>query len=254
MELQLSRPLAFFDLETTGVNVAVDRIVEIAVLKVFPDKSKAHFHQLVNPQMPIPAEASKIHGISNQDVADKPKFDEIAPILSEFLNDCDLSGFNAIKFDIPILCEEFIRAGVPFDMKNRKFVDVQVIFHKMEERTLKAAYKFYCDKDLVDAHTALADTNATFEILNAQLKKYNQLMKNVDFLSEFSNQRNSPDLEGKFVYDLENNVVFNFGKYKGRKAKEVFNEDPYYYQWMMEKDFLLSTKNLITQIWKQVRS
>jgi DNA polymerase-3 subunit epsilon len=204
--------------------------------------------------MPIPAEASKIHGISNQDVADKPKFDEIAPILSEFLNDCDLSGFNAIKFDIPILCEEFIRAGVPFDMKNRKFVDVQVIFHKMEERTLKAAYKFYCDKDLVDAHTALADTNATFEILNAQLKKYNQLMKNVDFLSEFSNQRNSPDLEGKFVYDLENNVVFNFGKYKGRKAKEVFNEDPYYYQWMMEKDFLLSTKNLITQIWKQVRS
>lgn len=254
MELQLSRPIAFFDLETTGVNVAVDRIVEIAVMKVFPDKSKEHFHQLVNPQMPIPAEASKIHGISNQDVADKPKFDEIAPTLNEFLKDCDLSGFNAIKFDIPILCEEFLRAGIPFDIKNRKFVDVQVIFHKMEERTLKAAYKFYCDKDLVDAHTALADTNATFEILNAQLRKYNQLMKNVDFLSEFSNQRNSPDLEGKFVYDLENNVVFNFGKYKGRKAREVFNEDPYYYQWMMEKDFLLSTKNLITQIWKQVRS
>ena len=254
MELQLSRPIAFFDLETTGVNVATDRIVEIAVMKVFPDKSKEHFHQLVNPQMPIPAEASKIHGISNQDVADKPKFDEIAPTLNEFLKDCDLFGFNAIKFDIPILCEEFLRAGIPFDIKNRKFVDVQVIFHKMEERTLKAAYKFYCDKDLVDAHTALADTNATFEILNAQLRKYNQLMKNVDFLSEFSNQRNSPDLEGKFVYDLENNVVFNFGKYKGRKAREVFNEDPYYYQWMMEKDFLLSTKNLITQIWKQVRS
>lgn len=254
MELQLSRPLAFFDLETTGVNVAIDRIVEIAVVKVFPDKSKEHFHQIVNPQMPIPSDASKIHGIWNEDVADKPTFDDIAPALHEFLLDCDLSGFNAIKFDIPILCEEFLRAGINFDIKDRKFVDVQVIFHKMEERTLKAAYKFYCDKDLVDAHTALADTNATFEILNAQLKRYGQLMNNVDFLSEFSNQRKNPDLEGKFAYDLEKNVIFNFGKYKGRKAKEVFIEDPYYYHWMMEKDFLLSTKNLITQIWNQVKS
>lgn len=253
MKLQLSRPLAFFDLETTGINLQTDRIVEIAILKILPDGSEVLYTRLVNPGMPIPAEATAVHNITNEMVASKPLFSQIAPEVFAFLADCDLSGYNINRFDVPVLAEEFFRCGIDLGLENRKCVDVQVVFHKMEERTLKAAYKFYCEKELENAHSAEADTRATHRILEAQLDRYPELMNNVDFLAEFTQYRKTPDLENKFRYNTENHIVFNFGKHKDKLLKQVFIEEPSYYYWMMEKDFLQSTKHLITRVWKEIK-
>jgi DNA polymerase III subunit epsilon len=248
MKLQLNRPLAFFDLETTGTNVGSDRIVEIAVLKVHPNGERELLTQRVNPTIPIPAQSSAIHGIFDKDVLDKPTFKQIAPKLCLFLENCDLAGYNSNKFDVPLLVEEFLRADVDFDMKNRKLVDVQNIFHMLEPRTLSGAYKFYCQKDLVNAHQAEADIIATYEILNAQLEKYEQLQSNVNFLSEFSARSNNADLAGRIVFNDKGVEVFAFGKHKDKVVEEVFRFEPSYYDWMMNGDFPLSTKKVITAI------
>jgi len=248
MELNLKRPIAFFDLETTGIDVVNDRIVEISILKVLPDgKSETMTHR-VNPTIPIPAESTKIHGISNEDIKDKPTFAEIAKSVEKFINGCDLGGYNSNKFDVPMLVEELLRADVDFDIRKRKLVDVQVIFHKMEQRTLGAAYKFYCQKDLIDAHSAEADTMATFEVLKSQLDKYPELQNDVEALSKFSSQSNNVDFAGKFVYNDTGVEVFNFGKYKGVPVEEVLKKEPGYYKWMMNGDFPLYTKKVITAI------
>lgn len=246
--LNLERPLAFFDLETTGVNVATDRIVEISVLKIFPDQSKNVFTEKVNPTIPIPQQATDVHGISNADVANCPTFAELAPALAEFINDCDLAGFNSNRFDIPLLYEEFLRAGVDIDFKNRRFIDVQNIFHKMEQRTLKAAYKFYCDKDLENAHSAEADIKATYEVLMAQISRYPDLQNDIKFLAEFSTQRQYADLMGRISYNDKGDEVFTFGKHLNKTVESVFEVEPSYYDWMMKGDFPLSTKKLITEI------
>jgi len=261
MELKLTRPLAFFDLETTGLNISNDRIVEISILKIMPDGSQKSLTKLLNPTIPIPAEVTKIHGISDADVADKPSFLEVANELNQFLLNCDLSGYNALKFDIPLLVEEFLRAEINFELKNRKFIDVQNIFHKMEQRTLKAAYKFYCNKDLVDAHTAEADTIATFEILKAQLDRYENteyedrdgmksypVKNDVQALHNFSIQNRNADLVGHIILNDEDIEVFNFGKHKGKAVEDIFKSEPSYYDWMMKSDFPLSTKKIITGI------
>lgn len=253
MKLQLTRPIAFFDLETTGINLQTDRIVEIAILKINPDGSEQLYLKLVNPEMPIPAQATAVHNITNEMVADKPTFKELAPDVLEFIHNCDLGGYNINRFDVPLLAEECFRSGYDLLVDERKMIDVQVIFHKMEERTLKAAYKFYCQKDLVDAHSAEADTKATFEILLAQLNHYPQLVGTVDYLSEFTSYRKTPDLENKFRFDENEEIVFNFGKHKDKLLKKVFIDEPSYYYWMMEKDFLQSTKALITKVWNEVK-
>lgn len=261
MELNLTRPLAFFDLETTGLNITNDRIVEISILKVMPDGTQKVLTRLVNPSIPIPQEVTEIHGIKDEDVKDKPTFKDMANELNQFLHNCDLSGYNALKFDIPLLVEEFFRAEVNFDLKHRRFIDVQNIFHKMEQRTLKAAYKFYCGKDLVGAHGAEADTKATYEILVAQLEKYQNaefedkdgsisvpVKNDVHALHDFSKQKNNADLVGHLIFDEQNKELFNFGKHKGKSVEEIFKQEPSYYDWMMKSDFPLSTKNVITAI------
>jgi DNA polymerase III subunit epsilon len=261
MKLNLNRPLAFFDLETTGVNVVKDKIVEIAIYKVNPDDSTETLTTLINPQIPIPAEVTAIHGINDEDVKDKPTFPEFAPKLDKFLKNCDLTGYNSNKFDVPMLIEEFLRCGVNFDIKKRKLIDVQNIFHKMEPRTLKAAYKFYCGKDLTGAHEAEADTMATYEILVKQLDFYKDteytdndgnvstpVKNDVDALSEFSYNKNNADLVGHIGLNKAKKEVFNFGKYKGKVVEDVFKTEPQYYDWMMKSEFPLSTKNLITEI------
>ncbi len=261
MDLNLNRPLVIFDLETTGVNVATDRIVEIAILKIFPDGHEELRRHLVNPTIPIPPEVTAIHGISDEDVKDMPPFKEIAGNLNAFLQNCDLVGYNSIKFDIPVLVEEFLRAGIEFDMKSRRFIDVQNIFHKMEQRTLKAAYKFYCSKELINAHSAEADTRATYEILKAQLDRYDgaeytdpsgkvstPVVNDVKALHDFSFYNRNADLAGQIIYNNKGQEVFNFGKHKGKPVEEVFKQEPSYYDWMMKGEFLLSTKKLITAI------
>ncbi len=225
MELTLKNPMVFFDLETTGVNVASDRIVEISWLKIQPDGRESKQTQLVNPTIPIDPRAIAIHGITDEDVKDKPTFSEIARTLARDFEGCDLAGYNSNKFDIPLLAEEFLRAGVDFDLRKRKFIDVQVIFHKMEQRTLIAAYKFYCQKDLEDAHSAEADTRATYEILKAQLDHYEHLQNDVDYLSVFSTQNRSVDLAGRIIYNDKDIEVFNFGKYKGEPVEEVLKKE-----------------------------
>lgn len=252
MKLHLDKPLAFFDLETTGTNIFKDRIVEIAILKLNPDGTEEIFHSRVNPEMNIPYESSAIHGIFENDIVEAPTFAAIANDVVEFLRNTDLSGYNALRFDIPVLLEEFLRVGIDFNMDARRFVDVQVIFHRMEERTLKAAYRFYCGKELTDAHSALADTRATAEVLRAQIDKYPELINSVDFLHEFTNIRKNADWEGKFTQDSQGNPVFGFGKHKGKTVQQAFIDEPAYYRWMMEKDFLLSTKNMVTKIHKQL--
>lgn len=252
MKLHLDKPLAFFDLETTGTNIFNDRIVEIAIVKINPDGTEETYHSRVNPEMEIPYESSAIHGIFEKDINDKPRFAAIANDIIEFLKNTDLSGYNALRFDIPVLLEEFLRCGIDFNMDNRRFVDVQVIFHRMEERTLKAAYRFYCNKELTNAHSALADTQATAEILASQIERYPQLINSVDFLHEFTNIRKNADWEGKFTMDSQGNPVFGFGKHKGKTVKQTFIDEPGYYKWMMEKDFLLSTKNMVTKIHKEL--
>ena len=248
MKLNLKRPLVFFDLETTGVDTAKDRIVEISMVKVMPNGDEIVRTRLINPQMHIPEDATAVHGITDEDVKDQPTFAQIAKSLSQFIEGCDFGGFNSNRFDLPMLVEEFLRAGVDVDFKNRKFIDVQNIFHKMEQRTLVAAYKFYCDKDLTDAHSAEADTKATYEVLKAQLDRYPDLQNDVAALAEFSARGETADYAGRIAYNEKGEEVFNFGKYKGVKVSEVFQREPSYYDWMMKGDFPLYTKKVITEI------
>ncbi|MCW8897415.1 MAG: 3'-5' exonuclease [Flavobacteriales bacterium] len=248
MSLNLTKPLAFIDLETTGLNIASDRIVEISIVKVHPNGNKDIVTRRINPTIPISKESTSIHGISDDDVKNEPTFKQMAKELNAFVDGCDLAGFNSNKFDIPMLAEEFLRAEVDFDITKRKLVDVQNIFHKMEQRTLAAAYKFYCNKDLTNAHSAEADTIATMEILLAQVEKYDSLENNVAFLSEFSRANNNADLLGRIIYDENNIEVFNFGKHKGKSVLQVLEKEPGYYHWMMNGDFPLYTKKVLTQI------
>ncbi len=248
-KLKLTKPIAFFDLETTGVNVGVDRIVEISILKLDSNGERDVKTMRINPMMPIPAESSAIHGIYDKDVQDKPTFEQVAHELNKYLAHCDLAGYNNIRFDVPLLVEEFLRADIDFDFTSRRLVDVQNIFHKMEKRTLEAAYKFYCDKTLENAHSAEADILATWEVLEAQLEKYEVLEPNVEFLHDFCNINDNADLAGRIVFDKNKTEVFNFGKYKGRPVADIFNRvDPSYYKWMMDGDFPRSTKKIITAI------
>lgn len=248
MKLHLKNPIVFFDLETTGINIAKDRIVEIAILKVNVDGSEESLCYKVNPEMPIPKVTSEIHGIYDEDVKDAPTFKELGKSLAKIMEGCDIAGFNSNKFDVPLLAEEFIRAEIDFDMKKRKFVDVQTIFHKMEKRTLGAAYKFYCDKDLNNAHSAEADTKATYEVLKAQLDRYEELENNIEFLNDFSSFNRNADFIGRIIFNDKGVEVFNFGKYKGKSVEEVLSKDPSYYGWMMNGDFPLFTKKVLTNI------
>lgn len=251
--LKLNRPLCFLDLETTGVNVASDRIVEIAIMKLHPNGDRDSKCMKINPERPIPAESTTFHHITDEMVKDCPTFKQAAPMLYAFIEGCDLAGYNSNKFDVPMLAEEFLRAGIEFDISNRKLVDVQNIFHKMEQRTLSAAYKFYCGKELVNAHTAEADTNATYEILEAQVQKYDNLQPDVNFLSEFSQNHRAVDLMGRIVLNDKNIPCFNFGKYNGKEVVWVFEKEPSYYAWMMDGDFPLYTKKVITKIRLEMR-
>ncbi len=247
MQLNLKNPLVFFDLETTGINIVSDRIVEISYLKVMPNGEEISKTYRVNPEMPIPVAASSVHGITDDDVKDCPTFREVAKTLANEIEGCDLAGYNSNRFDIPLLAEEFERVGVEIDFSKRKFVDVQVIFHKMEQRTLSAAYKFYCDKDLENAHSANADTQATYEVLKAQLDRYPQLKNDVVALSELIHNRNV-DFAGRIIYNDKNEEVFNFGKYKGVRVVDVLRRDQGYYSWIMSGDFTLNTKRVMTNI------
>ncbi len=249
MKLNLNNPIVFFDLETTGTNISNDRIVELCYIKVYPNGDEESKSMRVNPEMHIPETSSAVHGIYDEDVADCPTFKQIARNLAAAIEGCDLAGFNSNRFDIPLLVEEFLRAGVEIDLTRRKFIDVQNIYHKMERRTLSAAYRFYCGKDLEDAHTALADTQATYEVLKAQLDKYSdELQNDVAFLADFSRMTNNVDFAGRMVYDENNVEVFNFGKYKGKPVAEVLRRDPGYYSWIMQGDFARNTKQILTQI------
>lgn len=248
MKLNLKNPLVFFDLETTGININSDRIVEICYLKVYPNGNEESKTMRINPEMHIPEEASQVHGIYDEDVAGCPTFKEVAKSIAKDIEGADLAGFNSNRFDIPVLAEEFLRAGVDIDISRRKFVDVQVIFHKMEQRTLSAAYKFYCDKNLDDAHSAEADTRATYEVLMSQLDRYPDLKNDVQFLSEFSCFTRNVDFAGRMVYDDNGIEVFNFGKYKGMSVADVLKKDPGYYGWILGNDFTLHTKAMLTKI------
>ena len=249
MQLNLRNPLVFFDLETTGINIVKDRIVEISFVKVHPNGKEECKTRRINPEMPIPPESTAIHGITDEDVKDCPTFKEIAKSLAAQIEGCDLAGYNSNRFDIPLLAEEFLRAGVDIDLNKRKFIDVHTIFHKMEQRTLSAAYKFYCDKSLENAHTAEADTMATYEILKAQLDRYpDDLQNDMEFLSKYSSFTNNVDFAGRMVYNEDGKEVINFGKYKGKLVEEVLKNDPGYYSWIMNGDFPLNTKKVLTEI------
>jgi DNA polymerase-3 subunit epsilon len=246
MDLKLDKPIVFFDLETTGVQVAKDRIVEIAILKVFPNGNKESKNWLVNPTIPIPEATTAIHGISDEKVANEPTFKELAPEISELILNCDLAGFNSNKFDIPLLAEEFLRVGIDFDMTNRKAVDIQNIFHKMEQRTLVAAYKFYCDKDLKNAHSAEADTTATYEVLLSQLDKYEALENNVDFLANFSQRGGKfADMAGFIRFNDKGEEVLSFGKYRDVTLAQIWKDNPGYFSWINQAEFPLYTKNVM---------
>ncbi|QQU02750.1 3'-5' exonuclease [Myroides odoratus] len=248
MELKLHRPICFFDLETTGVDVARDRIVEIAILKVFPNGNKESKTWLVNPERPIPEASSKIHGITDEKVANEPTFKELAPLVYQMIKDSDLAGFNSDRFDIPLLAEELLCAGVDFDLGNRVTVDIQTIFHKKEERTLSAAYKFYCNESLENAHSAAADTNATYEILKAQLDRYDDLENDMRALSEFTTRKKSVDFAGFIALNEDGQEVFTFGKHKGVLVDEVLENEPGYYGWIQNADFPLYTKKVLTAL------
>ncbi len=248
MELKLHRPICFFDLETTGIDVAKDRIVEIAILKVFPNGNKESKTWLVNPGIPIPEASSKIHGIIDEKVANEPLFKELAPQIYQMIKDSDLAGFNSDRFDIPLLAEELLRAGIDFDLGNRVSVDIQTIFHKKEERTLSAAYKFYCNEVLENAHSASADTNATYEILKAQLERYDDLENDIRFLSEYTTRKKSVDFAGFIALNEEGKEIFTFGKHKGGIVEEILEREPGYYGWIQNADFPLFTKKVLTSI------
>ena len=253
MELKLQNPLIFFDLETTGVNASKDRIVEISYIKLMPNGTEVEKTLRINPEMHIPEEATAVHGITDADVADKPRFKDIAKELARVFEGCDIAGFNSNRFDVPLLAEEFLRADVDVDFSRRRFVDVQTIFHKMEQRTLSAAYKFYCGKDLDDAHSSNADTRATYEVLKAQLDKYPSLQNDIDFLSKFSTHNRNVDLAGRIVYNDNNVEVFNFGKYKGIPVEEVLKTDSGYFGWILNGDFPQNTKKVLTNIKLRMR-
>ncbi|RKO71971.1 DNA polymerase III subunit epsilon [Sphingobacterium puteale] len=262
MELKLKRPLVFFDLETTGVNVATDRIVEVSFLKVMPSGEETVYTKKINPERPIPAESTFFHGIRDEDIKDAPTFKAIAVELAAFIGESDLAGYNSNKFDVPMLMEEFLRAGVDFSLEGRAFVDVQNIFHQMEQRTLKAAYKFYCDENLENAHTAEADVRATYEVLKAQLTKYEgaafedrhgvvsyPVVNDVAALHEFTNLSKPVDFAGRIVYNEDGLETINFGKHKGKAIVDVFEQEPSYYAWMQNGDFPLYTKKVLENIW-----
>ncbi|HZY37919.1 MAG TPA: exonuclease domain-containing protein [Mucilaginibacter sp.] len=266
MKLNLKRPLAFFDLEATGTNIGTDRIVEISIIKLHPPNGSQEEVRTwrINPGMPIPLESSLVHGIYDEDVKKEPFFKEVATLVSRFIGNSDLAGYNSNKFDIPMLMEEFLRAGVPFDIENRNFVDVQNIFHQMEQRTLRAAYKFYCEKEIVNAHSAEADTRATMEVLLAQLAKYEKtpwedkkgnvmypVVNDVEALHQFTNLNRPVDFAGRMVFNEEGHEVFNFGKHKGKAVEEVFRIEPSYYSWMMQGDFPLYTKRKLEEIYNR---
>jgi len=264
MKLNLKRPLAFFDLETTGVNVASDRIVEISILKAMPDGTEDVKTLRINPGIPIPLESSLIHGIYDEDIRHERTFKQAGEELARFLDDCDLAGYNSNRFDIPVLMEEFLRAGIDFDIENRHFVDVQNIFHQMEQRTLKAAYQFYCGKDIENAHSAEADIKATYEVLKAQIERYeNQnwedkkgvvskpVQNNIEALHAFTNLNKPVDFAARMVYNEDGVEVINFGKHKGRPVEDVFQSEPSYYNWMLNGDFPLYTKRCLEKIWNR---
>jgi DNA polymerase-3 subunit epsilon len=248
MPLNLTKPLCFFDLETTGINITTDRIVEISILKVYPNGNKESKTWLVNPEMPIPAEVSAIHGITDDKVANEPTFKQLASEINNMIKDADLAGFNSNRFDIPLLAEEMLRADMDFDMKSRLAIDVQTIFHKMEQRTLSAAYKFYCDKTLENAHTAAADTLATYEVLEAQVERYEDLENNAKFLAEFSSRKRFADFAGFIAFNKEGQEVFSFGKHKGKLVTDVLETEPGYFGWLLNADFPLYTKKVLTAI------
>lgn len=249
MDLNLKNPLVFFDLETTGLNTTRDRIIEVSLLKVYPNGKEEMKTRRLNPEMPIPPESTAIHGITDEDVKDCPTFKQIAKSLADQLEGCDLAGFNSSRFDVPMLAEEFLRAGVDFDMSRRKFVDVQIIYHRREPRTLEAAYAFYCNKQLDNAHSAESDTRATYEVLKSQLDHYPDLANDIDSLSkEYSSFNDNVDLAGRMIYDENGIEVFNFGKHKGKPVEEVLKNEPSYYAWMMDGDFPLNTKQALTKI------
>jgi DNA polymerase III subunit epsilon len=262
MELNLTKPIVFIDLETTGLSVTADRIIEICMIRIIPEGKSEMITQRINPTIPISEEAFQTHGISNADVKNQPVFSDLASSFSKFIGNADMAGYNVIKFDIPMLVEEFLRAGIDFDLKNRKFVDVQNIFHKMEPRNLAAAYKFYCNKDLRNAHSAEADTIATYEILKCQLEMYKEtpfedkegnisypIKNDIASLSAFSYHTRNVDLVGHIIFNEKDEEVFNFGKYKGKTVENVFLQEPQYYDWMMKGQFPFSTKKVITSIY-----
>lgn len=248
MELSLTRPLCFFDLETTGLNVAKDRVVEISILKVFPNGNKESKTWLVNPEIPIPPKTIPIHGITDEKVANEPTFKQLSRDIYSMIKESDLAGFNSDRFDIPLLAEEMLRAGIDVDFKKHLTVDVQTIFHKMEKRNLSAAYKFYCGKDLNNAHSAEVDTNATYEVLKSQIKKYDELENDISKLSTFSKRQKSVDFAGFIILDEDRDAAFNFGKHKGEKVIEVFEREPGYFSWLLNADFPRYTKKVLTAI------
>jgi len=248
MQLNLSKPICFFDLETTGISITKDRIVEISILKVNPNGTEEKKTWLVNPEMQIPDVVIAVHGITNEKVANEPTFNELAKEINTWIKDSDLGGFNSNRFDIPLLAEEMLRAGIDFDMKNRQSVDVQTIFHKMEQRTLTAAFKFYCDRSLEGAHSAEADTMATYEVLKAQLDRYEDLENDTNFLADFSSRKKLADFAGFIAYDKEGDECFSFGKHNGKKVTEILEKEPGYFGWLLSADFPLYTKKVLTAI------
>ena len=248
MELKLNKPICFFDLETTGMDICKDRIVEIAIFKVYPNGNKESKTWLVNPEMPIPAESTAVHKITNEKVANEPTFRDLSHQIYNMIKDSDLAGFNSDRFDIPLLAEEMLRVGLDFDMKSRVSVDIQTIFHKKEERTLSAAYKFYCSQTLENAHSAEADTMATYEILKAQLERYPDLENDMKSLSEFTTRKKSVDFAGFIVIDKDGEECFSFGKHKGMKVEKVLESEPGYFGWIQNADFPLYTKKVLTAI------
>ena len=249
MELKLTKPICFFDLEATGVNVAKDRIVEISILKIFPNGNKESKTWLVNPEMSIPKEVVAVHGITDEKVANEPTFAELSSKVYEMIKGCDIAGYNSNRYDIPLLAEEMLRAGIDFEMKNMLAVDVQTIFHKMEQRTLAAAYKFYCGKTLEGAHSASVDTEATYEVLKSQLDHYEgELLNDIKWLSEFSSRKNSADFAGFISYNKKGQEVFSFGKHKGKKVEDILEQEPGYFGWFQNADFPLYTKKVMTSI------
>ncbi len=250
--INLSRPLAFFDLETTGTTIGHDRIIEISILKILPGGGEETLTHRINPEMNIPEIITQITGISNEDVKGKPKLTEVGEEIKKFIEGCDLAGYNSNKFDIPFLVEELARVGIDLAVRERKLIDVQNIFHKMEPRTLSAAYKFYCDQELINAHSADADTRATYEIFKAQVERYPDLEgKDLDYLHKFTNMHNTVDLAGRLVYNDKEEVIVNFGKHKGKLLTEVFTKEPSYYDWIQRGDFSRETKAVFRNLWDE---